>query len=811
MKLRKYFKLLVLVLFVALGLFACDKPEEEQKEKEYTYNTYTSVSPSNWNELTYQDSNDTQIMSYIGSAFFQYDFKFDANGEIVPGEFEIKYGAATKLEDVSEEYIGEGAKAQAYKITLREDLKWDDEAGTPIKAEDFVYTMEQQLDPKFKNYRADSFYVGATVIKNAENFAKQGDLVFESNGDSTETVKVPLNTLVKGEDGVYAQANGRPIKFALTEGLAYLGGKSVTAYASYLDAEALAALKAKAGEDGRVDVTDETIELVKKLINTESWGFEGEECVPLYTVFEKEYAQMDFSEVGIKVGDTPYELIVILDFPLALLDDEGNLTYKAAYNFSSLPLVKRDLYEANKVEPSEGTTLWTSTYNSDVNNTASWGPYKLSEFQAGKSYTLVKNDNWYGYSDKAYEGQYQTTKIVCETIEEWNTAWMKFQSGEIDGIGIDVTIADDYKSSERAYYTPDDFVASLQLQSSKEGLANRQEAGVNKVLLTYDAFRKALSLSINRNDFAKKTTTSSLAGYGLFNSMHYYDVANGGVYRNEDVAKQVLCDVYGVDVSKYGSLDEAVDSITGYNLDLARTLVNEAVDAAVAAGDYNGTDKVVLTFGSAVINDVVQRRFDYIKEAWTELAKGTKLEGKLEFDQKEFGDAWANDFRAGAYDVCMGGWSGAAWDPGYFLLAYLSPAYMYSAAWDTSAEMLQFTMVGAAEDGSDITDTLSLIEWYNCLNGAQGCKYNFGAGFLEESKRLTLIAALEKAVLSKYYSVPLYNSFGASLISYKIEYVTYEYNTFMGYGGVQYMTYNYDDAAWAQKLAESNYQLDYKG
>ena len=25
----------------------------------YTYHTYTSVSPSNWNELTYQDSNDT--------------------------------------------------------------------------------------------------------------------------------------------------------------------------------------------------------------------------------------------------------------------------------------------------------------------------------------------------------------------------------------------------------------------------------------------------------------------------------------------------------------------------------------------------------------------------------------------------------------------------------------------------------------------------------------------------------------------------------------------------------------------------------
>ena len=36
----------------------------------YTYNTYTAQSPSNWNELTYQDNNDTQIMNYLESSFF---------------------------------------------------------------------------------------------------------------------------------------------------------------------------------------------------------------------------------------------------------------------------------------------------------------------------------------------------------------------------------------------------------------------------------------------------------------------------------------------------------------------------------------------------------------------------------------------------------------------------------------------------------------------------------------------------------------------------------------------------------------------
>ena len=124
--------------------------------------------------------------------------------------------------------------------------------------------------------------------------------------------------------------------------------------------------------------------------------------------------------------------------------------------------------------------------------------------------------------------------------------------------------------------------------------------------------------------------------------------------------------------------------------------------------------------------------------------------------------------------------------------------------------MMTFTMVGVGENGEDITETMSLMEWYDCLNGNSGCKYNWSSNKLPESKRLQLIAALEKAVLSKYYTVPISYSFAASLLSYKVDYITYEYNTFMGYGGMKYMTYNYDDAEWAAILEENNGQLDYK-
>ncbi len=813
---KKMTKKLLLGLFALVLTFALAscKPDEEP-EKTYTYNTFTSLSPSNWNELTYQDNNDTQIMGYIGSSFFIYDFKFDTNGEPVPGEFEMKYSAATKLEDVSATVdakwgVPADAEEYAYKITLRDDLKWEN--GDPITAHDFVYTMEQQLDPAFKNYRADSFYVGATIIKNAQNFAKQGESGWFAADAPYATYSEELDdkivfTLAPSSEAVPAEASfrgamGFPASYDAAATAAYLIGNYLGECA--FNAETAAAMEGKTMAEIKAD---ETLKAAwEALIGW--WQTEPDEELDFF-VTEYTYPTCNFAEVGI-YAESDTELVIVLEKPLQLLKEDGSLSYKAAYNMSSLPLVHKATYEACKVAPTEGNTLWTSTYNSSKESTMSWGPYKLESFESGKEYVMVRNENWYGYNMEEYAGQYQTDRVVCETIKEWNSAWVKFLAGEIDGISIDVSVADEYKGSEQAYFTPSDFVGSLQLQSSKEGLKGREEDGVNKTILSYVDFRKALSLGIDRAAFATNTTTSSLAGFGLFNSMHYYDVENGGVFRNTDEAKQVLCDIYGIDVSKYASLDDAVDAITGYDLQQAKALVVSAYEAALAAGDIKATDKVVLTMGSGGINATVTRRYEFIRDAWVELVKGTPLEGRLEVELEDFAQAWANDFRDGKYDICMGGWSGAAWDPGYFLLAYLSPDYMYSKAWDTSAQQLTFTMKGVGENGADITDTMSLLEWYDCLNGASGAKYDFSNNALEESQRLQLIAALEKEVLKVYYSVPLYNDFSASLISYKVDYITYEYNTFLSYGGIRYMKYNYTDAEWEAHVAEVGGEFNYK-
>ncbi len=851
MNTKRLTKLMALVLSLVMCLAvltACPKdtftPDPELKGR-HTYQDYTAVSPSNWNELTYQDNNDTQIMGYIGSSFFSFDFKFDADGEILPGEFTVNYNAATKLEDVTVDYAvdwlgieadelaemieaGEAPTGYAYKITLRNDLKWQN--GDPITAEDFVYTMKEQLNPLFQNYRADSYYNSAQSLIGAKSYAKQGqagwqqaygsyDAYTEDLDDKLIFTFAPAGTMVNDMAILEVNSIRAYLEGALPSTVGYTAAQMVSNVFLYNFGSDMPTFTAEVA----AEMEGKTLAEIKaNPVHAQAWA---EICAWWITdpneelgmvLSEGAYPEFPWEDeegnpnVGIFVGDNEYELVIVLEKQLDLLKEDGSLDYKAAYNMSSLPLVHKATYEACKIAPATGSTLWTSNYNSSVETTMSWGPYKLTEFQAGKYYVVERNDNWYGYNMPENEGLYQTDRVYCETIGEWNTAWLKFQAGEIEGIGIDVSIAADYKNSDRAYYTPDDYVGSMQLQSSKEALENRETDGVNKTILTYPEFRQAISLAINRAEYNNKCTTASLPGFGLFNSMHYYDVANGGVFRNSDEAKRVLCEVYAVNPDEYASLDEAVDAITGYNLDKARELVTAAYEKALADGEISATDKVVLTFGTSVINESTQRQYDYLSGALKTMVEGTPLAGRLDTELADRGTTWADDFRAGAYDICTGGWTGAAWDPGYFLLAYLSPDYMYSTAWDTSSVQMTFTMEGVGENGADITETMSLMAWYDCLNGNSGAKYNWSSAALPEEQRLQLIAALEKEVLKAYYTVPISNSFGASLLSYKIDYITYDYNTFMGYGGMKYMRYNYDDYDWAILVHENDGKLNYK-
>lgn len=830
MKQKKLLMLIAMVLVVVLCasvLTACKKDKGNgdgnvtkpgtgwEDPKMYTMREYTAQMPSQWCTILSSDNVNNTMESYFTSAFYEFNYKFDANGKIVPGAYTVEYSASTKLEDVTKKYAGkyglaaDAEKGQAFAMTLRNDLKWDD--GTPIKAADFVYTMMQQLSPKYLFATASNYYSGNYVIHNAQNYVKQGQKGWFDNGN----MNLAYSDLALGADGKYT-LKGNECTIALKKPLVWLQGNTLDSYVTnapqYFDTAAYASLLALADANGDVAVTAESLALLTTVITAKAaWGETKENTVG-YMYVNYEYPAMDFSEVGYFVGDNEYELVMVIDGTLNPLDAEGNLTYEAGYYFSNWPLVKKDLWERCE---DQSKTPYANSYCTTQEKSASWGPYKLTNYQDQKTYTVSRNDKWFGYGLPQYANQYQTDAIVTEKIEEWDTAWLAFQKGNLDGIGMDVKIAADYRTSKRAYFTPETYTFDLNIQSNATSKTDKR----NNLLLNYADFRKAISLSLDRDDYCAKNNPSSQAALGLLNSMYYYDVENGKVYRDTIQAKEAILNAYGatknadgswkVGETTYTDIEEALDATTGYNLTLARQLVESAVAQAKKDGKYSDGDEIILTYGIETQSANTDRVKNWFQAAFDNMTKGTSIEGKIKIEYFMFSSAtWSEQFADGEYDLCFGAWGNAPFNPAYLLCeTQISDENRYAVKWDPTT--VEVTVKATPDDKhKDGNYTYNLAQWRLILQGKDGCPVNFKNFPMED--QLAALGAVETAILKEYYSIPVFSRYSASLMGYKVDYISYEYNTFMGYGGIRYMTFNYDDTAWAEFVASNNNILNYK-
>lgn len=830
MKQKKLLMLIAMVLVVVLCasvLTACKKDKGNgdgnvtkpgtgwEDPKMYTMREYTAQMPSQWCTILSSDNVNNTMESYFTSAFYEFNYKFDADGKIVPGAYTVEYSAATKLEDVTKKYAGkyglaaDAEKGQAFAMTLRNDLKWDD--GTPIKAADFVYTMMQQLSPKYLFATASNYYSGNYVIHNAQNYVKQGQKGWFDNGN----MNLAYSDLALGADGKYT-LKGNECTIALKKPLVWLQGNTLDSYVTnapqYFDTAAYASLLALADANGDVAVTAESLALLTTVITAKAaWGETKENTVG-YMYVNYEYPAMDFSEVGYFVGDNEYELVMVIDGTLNPLDAEGNLTYEAGYYFSNWPLVKKDLWERCE---DQSKTPYANSYCTTQEKSASWGPYKLTNYQDQKTYTVSRNDKWFGYGLPQYANQYQTDAIVTEKIEEWDTAWLAFQKGNLDGIGMDVKIAADYRTSKRAYFTPETYTFDLNIQSNATSKTDKR----NNLLLNYADFRKAISLSLDRDDYCAKNNPSSQAALGLLNSMYYNDVENGKVYRDSVQAKEAILNAYGatknadgswkVGETTYTDIEDALDATTGYNLTLARQLVESAVAQAKKDGKYSDGDEIILTYGIETQTANTDRAKNWFQAAFDNMTKGTSIEGKVKIEYFMFSSAtWSEQFENGEYDLCFSAWGNAPFNPAYLLCeTQISADNRYAKKWDPTAVNVTVKATPDA-DHKDGVYTYNLEQWRNILQGKDTALPNFKNFPMED--QLTALGAVETAILKEYYSIPVFSRYSASLMGYKVDYVSYEYNTFMGYGGIRYMTFNYDDTAWTEFVASNNNILNYK-
>ncbi|MDE7440195.1 MAG: hypothetical protein K2N23_06795 [Clostridia bacterium] len=910
----------VMASTVAFGFVGCGdkKPDGGDNSgdnttyvaKKGTYRTFTSVMPSNWNLMTYEDNNDTQITDYINSDLFTYDYEFDAakggkfkaDGSInvdaiVDGGFVTQYSAVSALEDVTNtvdakwKYTPDQKKegGYAWKITFRDDLKWDD--GTVINADSFVYSMKEQLNPDFLNFRANTYYQ-TLMVKNARNyFYKNTDATYETVGslgyesnqaaiDDGKDILLDVYTFY-GAKG-YVDAEGNPVAqwVSYKDTTEYNAPEVWELYETYDTVDKQEDFLIEEGcvfvtgiDDGKggtydawtngKDPTDKEYKVLGKTVEEAFAVYIGDDLFSgemLWEFFFAPGAPMGYDEY-VEVGQ-PYEtwlgirvenngdrtvnfedvgfykagensVVICMDKSYQFLKKDGSLSYLAAYYMSSLPLVKEDLYERCKQEPTAGSTLWTTNYNTSKDTTASWGPYKLTQFQGGKSYTLERNENWYGYNMEENKNQYNVTKITCECIPEDETQWLSFLKGEIDDIGLDTDHIADYMYSKYATFTSTTGTYAMQLYSNLPVLKNN---GRNNGILAIQEFRKAFSLSLNRDDVVEKIWPgTAIANYGALNSLYYYDIENGKTYRDSVQAKKALLRVYGftenadgtwsngANISNY-SLEDAYEAMNGFNPELAKELLKEAYNKLEANPEYYGYDSskdIVLIYGTQVDNPKQRQRAEYLQNILNTLAKDTPLEGKFKVEfNGNVGAKWGDAFKAGAYEIGFGfGFTGNALNPFDMISAFVddSDNLNYHKYWKTSSETKTFTMPEGDYAESGKTLTMTLKNWFDCLNGyaelnGDEYTYNWDAGKVADDIRLEVLAMLEETALEQYYSVMLIAEYNGALLSPKFSYITYDYNLFMGYGGMRYFQVNYTDSEWTSYVSGQggNLENEYK-
>lgn len=775
----------------------------------YTYRTALSVFPTNWNIHKYETDTDAEILDYIQTGFYSFDYNETMDGYKMVNEL-----ATADPVDVTSDYatpeweIDADDESRAWKISIRDDIKWDD--GTPINANDFVESIYRLLDPRLKNYRADSVYANSFVIHNAKDYLYAGDTGWYA-------ADLPLDTYTESLDSQLVFTLGSPTENEQKYGGATSSFKGLWGIGEDATLETTAATMAESGvadKNAIMALEGKTLAQIKADNTLKAtwesiigwWKRQPNEELNFF-VIDYTWPEIDKEDLGVKaVSD--YEIVFILDKPLS--------GFYLKYALTSSWLVKTDLYD-KCLKESNG--VWSSTYGTSVETTASFGPYKLTNFQADKHFELEKNEYFYGYNDPENEDLYWTTNITCEKAES-DVQLQMFLQGKLDSYDLQAKDMEEYQTSNSTYYVTGESTFFMALNPHDvDVLGEKEKKGTDKQILSILEFRQALSFALDRNAFALAVAPTNNAAFGIFSNLIVADPETGMTYRSTDEAKDVLVKFWGLEDSigpgeKYETVDEALEMLSGYNLDKAKQLFNTAYNKAVDEGYLKEGEKVEICIGIPSQAEFYTSGYEFLKNAYTEAVKGTELEGKLTFtEDRTIGNNFAAALQGNQVDLLFGvGWTGSALDPYNLITAYTTPGYQYDPSWNTAATMIDIEIDGKTYTGS-------VLDWSNALNGLETSftvkgsnekvTMEFGAAH-PNSERLPILAALENAVLQTYDMIPMLDQSQAILKSYKVNYPTEEYVFGMGFGGVKYYTYNYTDAEWDEYVASEGGTLNYK-
>ena len=399
--------------------------------------------------------------------------------------------------------------------------------------------------------------------------------------------------------------------------------------------------------------------------------------------------------------------------------------------------------------------------------------------------------------------------MIGEVIPTHEGALQAFLKGELETIDLTAEDLKKYGYSDYLLKAEEDFVYSFSFNNKLEQLEALETAagdGSNKKICSYRKFKEAFSYSINRLRFVNETTTGGTVQFGLFNNNYYYDIKNdtSSIYRNSEYGMKSIVNHYGVEYGsdkEYKTLKEAYKSITGYDLEKARTLFQELYLQMKDDGTYN--DELVklnclATEKSEVDESKIQQQ-NIINTFLSDATIGTGFAGKITVTFTRSNNN-VKDFRDGRCEMIFGVKYGQVFNPYTQIRKYIDGSSFTVgelACYDPSVETLDITI-------NNEVVTKTILNWSKAVENG-GEYYDSGNDI-----KLTILSQLEQYLIDQYINVPIFSRGTAKLSSKKVIQGNTEYNLYYGFGGIRHLTYKYSDAGWNNYVKRNGGTIKYE-
>lgn len=376
-----------------------------------------------------------------------------------------------------------------------------------------------------------------------------------------------------------------------------------------------------------------------------------------------------FESVGIKVKEEEGKTYLHITYTTPM-----DAFYAMYYCASSLTMpIPQEFLDLVGIDAYLGFDSQKTT--SPVDNSLSLGAYVLEAWDTEQQIVYKKNPN-YVYADTKYQIAGVHINILTAAKSDPEANFKEFLAGHCHSTGIPQTQLDEYKNDPRTRKTTG--TSNFKLNVNATDAATWEylfgENGVVKQTpadkywkvepaLGNEHFVKALSLSINRVQFADKR--GSIASVDYLSSNYMSDPVNGVSYGTTEAHKKAVA-----------GLLEGTDGY-GYNLELAREYFRIALAELEAAGEYRpGTAKNPTVIELEIAWQVPQHEINYhneIAQYLEEAFNHESVSGKqYRLDVKfwvgnQWSDVYYGKMMPGQFDLGFGSISGNTLNPLNFM------------------------------------------------------------------------------------------------------------------------------------------------